>query len=160
MISIRPATPAERKRFRDQWARTVRAPGHEVSQRLGRNAMISLGKFVKTGPPGHYIAPSLLRRALEAEIDRMMDRCDVLVADLVTVPGEPLGWCAFEGERLHFVHVLGPARMKGIGRALVQASGTNKATYLTEAGKALLASASGLSASQMRADDAERSVVD
>ncbi len=136
-VVLRAATDDEKERMVAQWLRSLRPPAAPEGP---------FGPMLKSPTPGHAIAPSCWRFAAETMVRSQVDGATVMAADLLSVPGEPVGWVAFDppaqhGDtgRLYWVHVIGPARRKGIARVLLAAAGNpSMATYMTPEGYALL----------------------
>ncbi len=136
-VTIRPATEADRALLRPRWIRTLTA------RRAAPADMLSLGG-------GRSIAAGLWHAMAERLVDDLLPRSAVLVADLATVPGEPVGWIAWEPDELvaHMVSVLGVEvqgrpglRRRGLGSMLLEAAvglDVPRASFLTPAGAALL----------------------
>lgn len=93
---------------------------------------------------GHEIGVRLARRALELVILELLasDETVVLVAELPDVPGELLGWVAFDATHTHFVRVVAGYGRRGLGRELLHRAGGLPPSYLTSAGRSLLVVAS------------------
>lgn len=141
MIRIRAATPEDREILRHRW---VRCWAHGT----GNPADV----FRMGG--GRTITRGLWRLMVERAVDDLLASSEVLVADLVTVPGEPVAWVAFSGTELRFVSVLGlegssSLRRRGVASKLLTAAfgdTTPTTLYTTEQGRALLESWGGRAA--------------
>jgi GNAT superfamily N-acetyltransferase len=134
VIEIREATPAERARIHERWVRIVRPPKAETDP--------IMGALVRAPKHGHRMSPSIWHRAIDKELGRLLTESSVLVVD-GPVAGEPVGWVVYQGDRLHMVYVFGPARRRGVGKALVEHAMRNvnpRVTYCTEPGRLLLLS--------------------
>lgn len=96
------------------------------------------------------VHPRTYRQAMRLYVEQAIQH-RALVADLVEIPDEPVGWIVYEtgeelaqrgiresGGVLHYVRVLGPARRRGVATQLVQASGAAVPAYLSPAGASLL----------------------
>lgn len=97
--------------------------------------------FFRAPYRGHEIGLHLARRALELAVDELLHApmTRVVVAELDTLPGELLGWTAFDDESVHFVRVPSGYGRRGLGTVLLRRAGADKnPSYITGAGQALL----------------------
>lgn len=141
MIIFREATSDERHgTIRSQWINRI-AP-----RRDGRDE----GPHgINFGRKDHAISRELATRMVELVVGDLLatDAVEVLVAELDRVPGEIIGWAAFEpGAVLHFVCVPGASKSgSGFGRAKVATKlmarvGELPCSWSTANGRALLRS--------------------
>lgn len=141
MIVIRDATATDLELLRHRW---VRIMCHGTGD---HDEMLELGG-------GRRVSRAAWRLMVERLVDVALPSASVLVADLASVPGEPVGWIAWDSTelehlRLRMVSVLGAPngggglgmRRKGVATALLDAaigSSPFRATFTTPAGDALL----------------------
>lgn len=74
--------------------------------------------FWKTGA-GRKVDKKLYNTWQDLRIQRLMQKCQVLVAYLEEVPDEILGWSCVGHRALHYVYVKGVYRRNGIASGLV-----------------------------------------
>ena len=158
MSKIRPATDAERRQIAERWVRCIEPQRTRVlDPASGRKVRIpaadrdSLMGTMYRAPRGK-IAPSLWRMLARQLVEALLPSSHALVLTSDAVD-EPVGWAVFDAERLHFVYVLGDARLRGVARSLVraafaQAGATLRPTYSTESGRALMLSVARLQAAR------------
>ena len=131
MIVLRHATNDERHgSVRSSWLSCV----------LPRGKHSSTG-FFRAPYRGHEIGLRLARRALELAVDELLHEPMVVVyvAELKSIPGELLGWVAYDDAHVHFVRVPSGYGRRGLGSALLRHAGEGKIpSYMTGAGQALL----------------------
>ena len=131
MIILRDATEAERRgHVRSSWLSVI----------LPTRGHVPPSGFFRSYRRGHRIDLVGARLSLTLLVDHYLAAPEVrvLVAELATVPGEILGWVAYDDERVHLVRVPGDYARKGLGRVLLARAGHVAPGYRTAAGDALV----------------------
>ncbi len=142
-IVIRPMHEAETRFVQATWARRiVRLPSmpryNRPFVRIGnesRRVEVRDGRRVDVA--GISIDASLLVRAHSMLVDELLERSSVAVATLPDVD-EPIGWVAWEGPTVHFIHVIRSARRCRVAQRLLEHTGCSAASHLTAEAAGLL----------------------
>ncbi len=141
-IVIRPMREGEERFVMATWARrVVRLPSSTSNGRpivkigpMELRTEVRDGRRVEVG--GMAIDASLLVRAHTMLVDELLKRSSVLVATLPDVD-EPIGWIAWEGDTIHFCHVIKSARRCRVAQRLIEHTGCSAASHLTAEGRGL-----------------------
>jgi len=130
MITFRDATDAERHgHVRSSWLYSI----------LPRAKHLPPSGVLPAPRRGHRMSLGFARRALVLAVEELLDdeRVRVVVAEHERVPGEILGWVAFDHEHVHFVRRPSDYKSKGLGGRLVALAEGREPSYHTPAGDAL-----------------------
>lgn len=128
-VSIRPATTEELRFVQATWARGMRPSRVPAHRDL---AEVRIGDFRAS------VDRDLWTRAHHLLVDSLLADSRVAVAVDPEIDDSPIGWAAWSGDTLHFVHVVPAARRCRVATKLVLHTQARHASHWTRAGHGLV----------------------